>query len=204
VCTAYAQYVTRFSGQLQLEFLRIKKKSSSCMLSVCMLPGQSVQFIISCWLLPADIQQGMGTERTLTNNALKAVICPSNTYGVGGANGSARNFGLDHSPCTACPANMITGHLVTAAVKAVGIRYHVSYGTGLSSNALLNGSFNSEPAQTLLTGPATSDADTGSGTGYHTVKACANRPGFGYYNGASQMCPQGFYNAAGSNTPCSQ
>eukprot|EP00775_Hariotina_reticulata_P005167 gene5167-5405_t len=146
----------------------------------------------------------MGTERTLTTNALKAVICPSNTYGVIGADGSGKKYGLDHSPCTACPANMITGYPVSGPAKADSITYHVSTGTGLSATELLSGNYNANPAATLATLAATNVTGTGSGAGYYDVKACVNRPGFGYYSGASQKCPQGYFNAAGSDTPCSQ
>eukprot|EP00775_Hariotina_reticulata_P009696 gene9696-9855_t len=147
------------------------------------------------------IQQGMGTERTLTTNALRAVVCPANTYGVAGADVSLKKFGLDHSPCTACPANMITGYPTVATVQATGISYHVTTGTGLNTTSLF--AITAEPSATFSTVAGTSSA-TGSGTGYYDVKACVNRPGFGYYNGASQKCPQGFFNAAGTDTPCSQ
>jgi hypothetical protein len=143
----------------------------------------------------ADIQQGMGTERTLTNGAVKAVICPSNTYGV-----VATKYGVVHSPCTACPTNMVTGYPITD-VKAADIDYHVGSGTGLTATELF--AITAEPVATITTAAGAASA-SGSGTGYYSVKACLNRPGFGYYNGASQKCPQGFYNAAGTDTPCSQ
>jgi hypothetical protein len=141
------------------------------------------------------IQQGMGTERTLTNGAVKAVICPSNTYGV-----VATKYGVVHSPCTACPTNMVTGYPITD-VKAADIDYHVGSGTGLTATELF--AITAEPVATITTAAGAASA-SGSGTGYYSVKACLNRPGFGYYNGASQKCPQGFYNAAGTDTPCSQ
>jgi hypothetical protein len=147
----------------------------------------------------------MGTERTLTTNSLRAVICPVNTYGVVGADVTGFKYGLDHSPCTACPANMITGYATGAPYRAASIAYHFGApSTGFNATSLLaltGGAV--EPNSTVST-VAGASTDAGSGTGYFDVKACVNRPGFGYYNGASQKCPQGFYNAAGTDTPCSQ
>jgi hypothetical protein len=88
-----------------------------------------------------------------------------------------------------------------AGVKAADIDYHVDSGTGLTATELF--AIVDEPEKTITTVAGAASA-SGSGTGYYSVKACLNRPGFGYYNGASQKCPQGFYNAAGTDTPCSQ
>lgn len=153
-------------------------------------------------LLLADIQKGMGTERSLTTNILTAIICPRNTYGIVGDTTLGRKYGQVHTPCTACPANMITGYKNTADEQVASVVYYVSSAAGLSATALLNGTFR-EPAAAVAITPGTS-SETGSGSGYYHVRACVSRPGYGYYEGASQRCKTGFYNAAGNDRPCQQ
>jgi hypothetical protein len=118
----------------------------------------------------------MGAIRNGTiGGVLNAILCPANTYGV-----VDEKYGLVVTPCTPCPTNLVTPATSTDAT--------------LKAQSYLSVSG--------ITTATTSIASTG--TGYFNVAACLTQAGYGYYNGASQQCPKGFYNAAGNRDVCKQ
>eukprot|EP00775_Hariotina_reticulata_P007892 gene7892-8088_t len=148
------------------------------------------------------IQRGMGTERSVTNSALNAIICPRNTYGIVGDPSLGRKYGLVHTPCTACPTSMITGYRSTSDVQVRRAVYHSNDSAGLTTQQLLSGAYLEPTSNVTVAVPTPSD--TGSGTGFYHVRACTSRPGYGYDSNTSKKCDLGYYNAGGNDGPCQQ
>jgi hypothetical protein len=89
----------------------------------------------------------------------KAVVCPADSYGINGpdpATGVFKKYGRTVTPCTACPANMLTAQYATpeenAANKITG--YLTKSGAG-------NLGFTNTPYS--------------AAGGYYSIDACATR-----------------------------
>ncbi|WIA32723.1 hypothetical protein OEZ86_005909 [Tetradesmus obliquus] len=132
------------------------------------------------------IQRGMGavqekaTNSTSSEIVLRAIACPANYYGVVGVavDGVFKKYGKVATPCTQCPTNMITAG-ADGKVTTVNTR-------------------STTDSQVTVSTPV--DATEG----YWTVEACFNQPGYGYYQGASQLCAEGFWSAGMHKLPCTQ
>ncbi|KAF8067261.1 ATJ10 [Scenedesmus sp. PABB004] len=138
------------------------------------------------------IQRGMGAilDRNQTGGAsqslvLRAFMCPVDTYGISGANvgGVFKKYGRVPTPCTQCPTNMKTGQTATPNDNRVASIQTVSAAdsTGLTQ--------------------AVTPVSVG---GYYSIEACYNPDGYGYYAGAAQICPQGYFNIKGNKEPCTK
>uniref|UniRef100_A0A383VUV6 Tyrosine-protein kinase ephrin type A/B receptor-like domain-containing protein n=1 Tax=Tetradesmus obliquus TaxID=3088 RepID=A0A383VUV6_TETOB len=133
------------------------------------------------------IQRGMGAvfERNQTTSAtvLRAIICPADHYGVVGVQGTDdiwKKYGRLATPCTQCPTNMITSG-DSANLKVANIQ-------------VIN------PTNDQQTGDFVAE----SSEGYYTVDSCFTKPGYGYLQGASQKCADGYWSAGGTRLPCTQ
>ncbi|WIA32737.1 hypothetical protein OEZ86_005923 [Tetradesmus obliquus] len=131
------------------------------------------------------IQRGMGAVQEKASNStsseivLRAIACPANYYGVVGVavEGVFKKYGKVATPCTQCPTNMITAGLDG---KVTNIKAPAADGQALV------------------------DAAVAATDGYWTVESCFTQPGYGYYQGASQLCAEGFWSAGMHKLPCTQ
>lgn len=123
------------------------------------------------------IQRGMGaviSRSVMTGrDVLVASFCPANFYGIE----AEKKYGRVATPCTACPAGLLTGQNAATADNSRATTY------------LVNDVSTPNPSAT---------------TGYYSSDACLTPAGWGFTSNNAQRCPQGFWNAGQNRLPCTK
>lgn len=123
------------------------------------------------------IQRGMGAvvsrNVAASRDVLLATFCPANFYGID----AEKKYGRVATPCSPCPAGLLTGMNATDANSTRATTY------------LVNDAVTPNPSLT---------------TGYFGTAACSTPPGWGFTSNNAQICPQGSWNAGQNRLPCTK